>query len=207
MQDGLYWMSQTKKNSISQDTCSCLCGRETRENKGTRRSEGARMTDCSKWMNVGLFTLGYILKDNTLLSDWLPRPVPGQITQPHLFLTKSSPCGIAAQIVALRLWSKACFTLSFLRLEFRFRRAHPVIDLHLKFVCVFPPLSLSQPELRGFLRCQRGQRCLCISGSDRSPGLKSKFMNADTHTVISFLFFDPHSYSLAILPVTPGLRA
>lgn len=79
--------------------------------------------------------------------------------------------------------------------RFRFIRAHPPIYLLLKF-----PLCLSL-ELWGLLRCQRGECCLCISGSDRSPRLQGKLWNTNTHTVICPLF-ERHSYSLTILPVT-----
>lgn len=47
---------------------------------------------------------------------------------------------------------------------------------------VFPP------ELRGLLRRQRGQRCVCLSRSDCSPGLQGKPKSTDTHWHVSFIW-------------------
>lgn len=49
--------------------------------------------------NVRLFILGYILKENTLLAEWLLGRFAGQITQPRPFFHKEV-FGTAARIVA-----------------------------------------------------------------------------------------------------------
>lgn len=101
MQDGLYWMSQTKRTafprilaavafekSVCVHTGMCVCGRvrrETKEWEGVRDQEWETRQLNSKWVNVLVCLL--CLTDNTLLSDWPLRPVPGQITQLWLFLT------------------------------------------------------------------------------------------------------------------------
>lgn len=146
------------------------------------------------WQEVGervsLFILGHILKDNTLLSDWLPRPVAGQITQP--FFTKGEVFGTAAKIVALRRGSKVCFTLSLLRL--RFRRARPLTDLHLKFsVC------LSQ-NYEAFFDAREDNAVYAFLGLTAPPGSKVN-LRTQTHTCP---FSEQHSYSLTTFPVTPA---
>lgn len=81
---------------------------------------------------------------------------------------------LRAQIVALRRPSTVCFVL--LLPGSHVDELVPLIDLHLKF-----SPRLFPPELRGLLRRQRGQRCVCLSRSDCSPGLQGKLKSADTH--------------------------
>lgn len=139
--------------------------------------------------NVRLLTLGYILRENTLLADWLLGPFAGQITRPRPFFFTKRSFGAAARIVAPRRSSKVCFTLRLLR--FRFRRARRPLDLHLKLT-----LCLRQ-NYEAFFDAREDNAVYAFLGLTAPPGSKVR-----TQTRRCVLFIEQHSCSLTTFPVT-----
>lgn len=120
--------------------------------------------------NVHLFILGYILKENTLLAEWLLGRFAGQITQPRPFFHKEV-FGTAARIVAPRRSSNVCFTLWLLR--FGFRQARRPLDLHLKLT-----LCLRQ-NYEAFFDAREDNAVYAFLGLTAPPGSKVRTQACD----------------------------
>lgn len=113
----------------------CVCGRKrvkTKEWEGVRDQEWERLQQLNQWVNVFVVYSG--LQRQYPPIRWATEAFPW--ANNPIFHTEFF---VWHQIVALRLWSKVCFTLSFLRLEF--------IDLPLKLpLCVFLFLRTTRPS-------------------------------------------------------------
>lgn len=139
--------------STSIRVCVCVCARDEKMRIGSR-----------KWECMSLFTLGHMLVEP-----------PIRLTAGGLSLGKKPKVsGIARSDRRPEALVHSLFCIIAPRVTCR--RARPS-DRSASQVLprVFPP------ELRGLLRRQRGQRCVCLSRSDCSPGLQGKLKSTDTH--------------------------
>ena len=159
----LYWMSQAKRTAFPRiltavcvSTSMCAGGRE---NKGVNKQK-MRALAGNGWMcqpvYFGLHSQRQHSPIRAATEDCFS---PNNVT----FSTKNSLCDTAAQI------GPQALTQSLVHIIIPQVQMSSSADQFASKV-----LSVSSSELWGLLWCQGGQRCLCISRSDCSAGLKGK---------------------------------